>query len=267
MKPPHLPTRVAHAGARDHLLRGCSIFNEIVGKRSLMQANVFAITGRWLDASDAGLLEDLAAVLIGADPRIWPNKVVRLLSAYGSSAAGIAAGELLLDGAWLGFRVGGAVARLLQEVRRRMGPQGDDSTLLQVLRALRKERRFLPGFGVAFRDRDERLERLVHAVRARGADGRPWWRLLEAIRGLDDPRLPPPNIGLGGACILLDLGFDPVELEEVAAFLGEVNFRANAAEGAAQAPEVLRHLPEAFIDDRCTPPRRSPRAEAKDQGT
>jgi hypothetical protein len=88
---------------------------------------------------------------------------------------------------------------------------------------------------------------------------------LRLILNLADTDLPRPNISLGAVCLALDMGLEASTIDEVMAFLGQVNFRANAAEGAAQAPEVLRRIPEAFIEDRCVPPRRSPRAEAGDQ--
>jgi hypothetical protein len=72
-----------------------------------------------------------------------------------------------------------------------------------------------------------------------------------------------PNIGVGTAAVCLDMGFTPHEISWLAVSLCQVPFIANAVEGAAQKPDVLRRLPDEAIRYIGAAPRVSPRETAR----
>ncbi|MGH7440596.1 MAG: hypothetical protein ACRENE_33310, partial [Polyangiaceae bacterium] len=78
---PVLITRVGHASAGHHRFRGYHVGDELVGKETYFSAVSLALGGRRLDADEAAVLDELSAALLGPDPRIWPWKLCRLMSA------------------------------------------------------------------------------------------------------------------------------------------------------------------------------------------
>jgi hypothetical protein len=119
----------------------------------------------------------------------------------------------------------------------------------------------LAGYGVPFRDRDERQDALRERVMQRGWQERPFWRLQEAFsRRVHEARGLAPNAGAGASALLLDMGFTVPQVPAIMTVLMQNNFVANAVEGAAQAPAVLRSLPPEAVSYAGPPNRRSPRA-------
>jgi len=271
-KKPTLVTRLAHAGFTDHRLRGRSLFREVVGRGTPLQVAIFALCGKWIEGVDLLLMQDLGSILVVADPRIWPDKITRLVSSYGSSVPAFAAGEIMQNGSRIGFRVGSACARMLMELQRHLeeggesDPASESDRVGDFLRRKIAAQRGVVGFGVPFRDRDERLARLRECVHERKTQERRYWRLVELIIGLAERgEIPAPNIVFGAAAVELEAGLTPEEMDDVTIYLGQIALRANAVEGAAQAPEILRTLPEQFLKYLGPAPRRSERAQRQDQ--
>jgi len=122
--------------------------------------------------------------------------------------------------------------------------------------------RHVPGFGVAFRDQDERATALAKCVRARGYEDGEHWRALVAANEFMKRRGAPMNIAAATAAVFLDIGFTPSQVGALGPVLLLPNYLANAVEGAEQAPEILRRLPSHAIEDRTPSLRLSPRAQA-----
>src|SRR5688572_24620645 len=116
-----MKTNVGSAGFDDHRFRGFSLYRELLGRESFAGLLALAIDGRRRTPEEAAMLDDLAAVIAVADPRIWPCKLARVASAYGSSLAGVAASTYLLQDAWIGpYTVKGS-AQVLVEIAERCG--------------------------------------------------------------------------------------------------------------------------------------------------
>ena len=180
--------------------------------------------------------------------------------------AGLCAGLLATDQAHIGPPSMANAARLYVAIARRVvGPEDREGIAAAVDELAVPGYRF-PGFGVAFRDVDERVEGIVHCLdRRRRTDGQ-HWRLLGTLAAELRSRLGLfPNASGATAAVLLDLGFDPDQIEALGLAVLLPNWLANAVEGAAQAPEVLQRLPAECVRYVGEPPRTSPRARGEDE--
>jgi hypothetical protein len=226
---------------------------------------MLAVTRRRLAQAERQFLEDVVVAMTVADPRIWPLKLVRVVSSYTNDLAAFAAGQLCQAGAPIGLHSINRAANLLLEVRRDLGERCDDAEAVSAyVRALLVRNKRLPGLGVPFRPVDERVTLLIACTQARARANLPNFRVflqiqavLEALGG------PLPNAALPLSAICLDLGLESGQCGIFAAALCSIDFVANAVEGAAQAPGALRELPLRAIANRGREPRATPRALAK----
>jgi hypothetical protein len=223
-----------------------------------------AATGRRFPPEDCRVLDDIAAVMTLADPRIYPLKVTRLASSYGNAISGVAAGTLCMNSRFVGpAEVPPAAGRVFQEIDRAVGNALDqDDRARDILRREIGRRKFLPGFGVIRREKDERLPALRDCLARRGRrHERRYWRLYELLVDVvRTERDLEPNISSGIAAAALDLGILPDQLGIICALIGIYLTLPNAFEGARQQPAVLQALPVDCIDYQGPPERTSPRA-------
>jgi hypothetical protein len=235
--------------------------HDITGTLPYWSLVALAVGHPGLDDDACAVLDALSVASSAADPRIWPLKAVRLGSAYGSAMLGMTAGLLVTDGVH-GPRICTGAATWIAAVVAEVGLAPSDDALARALEPWFARHVFpLPGLGVAARDVDERVvafsDWCARTSRRPGAH----WELLRRIEAIAiRERKTPMNITGAAAAILLDLGFAPAQMHLPAVMLVMPCFVANAAEGAAQAPEVLRTLPAASVRYVGVPPRRSPRA-------
>lgn len=266
MKRLELPTNVSRAEWGDNSYFGWSVLNDLLktdGSWSLMS---LAVGGRRLSENEAGLLDDVACSITAADPRIYPLKMTRLLSAYGGIACAFAGSQLYFEDALFGPEPLGGAAAQLAELADDLGGPGSEISV-ELVRGCMEERmakggKFI-GFGIPVRKIDERVEMLRRCLAARNRENLFYWQLLmcaqEAmlqIRGL------PANGASATGAICLDLGFTPDQVKVLSIAFFTHQFLANAIEGAAQAPAELRELPLERIAFVGPEDRTSPRAKA-----
>jgi hypothetical protein len=257
---PSVPTRVAHAGDGAHRYFGYDLFAELLEKETFASLMALSIIGRRLTHEETELLDCLSVVMSVADPRIWPLKINRLIGAYGGTLAAFCSTQMCVEGDLIGMWPAGHAAQFLVELRAGL-PQADECCDAD-LEAFLATRKRLIGYGVAFRERDERLDALRECLQRRGRTNLPFWQLQERVSEVvSRTRKIGPNIVIGAAAMLLDLGFDAHEASAISHFFNLNVHVANAVEGAAQAPAILRRLPDHSINYIGTPPRMSPRAE------
>jgi hypothetical protein len=253
-------TRLAHAEYGDNWFRGYSVNDDLAGAETWLGIVALGIAGRRLTEPERGLLDDLGVALTVADPRIWPLKLTRLVSSYGSTLTGLAAGALSLDEALIGHWTTGAAARFLREVRNVTTGADDLLGIEEACRTRLAAPERLIGFGVPFRPVDERVVLLTKAIAARGRDQLEYWKLFgavaDAVLKLKGLR---PNMTMAAAAACLDLGFDDRQTATIVSLLGMSDFLANAAESAAQKPLALQRLDLASIRYVGHPPRDSGR--------
>ncbi len=230
-------TRVAAVGFPDHRFRGRAVFADLVGRESYAALIARAVGGPELSSEDVALLDDLAAITSVADARIWPLKLTRIVASYGGMLAGFAAGQLPLEGEQIGPPITRYAAELLV-----------DATRTDDLDALVATGRRLVGYGIPFRPYDERFVVLRERVIARERAARRYWSTQESLSAaVMSARGLVPNIGIGSAAVLLDMGFSCYESAAVIHFLNQHVFVSHAVEGAQQRAAVLRELPVSAV--------------------
>lgn len=258
-----LPTQVAHADYEEHMFCGRKLFAELQGRTTFVALIARSLgMQRTLTADELGVLDDLAVITTVADPRIWPLKLIRVISSYGSIYPAWAAAHLCLDRAMIGPDACGRAATVFVSLRAQLEGASDTAIDEEL------DRRFpsmLPpvGFGVPFRTGDERVGAVRAALASRGRVDLPNWKFFErlAVR-FREHRNFVPNIGAAFSAAALDLGFDASAVSPLATALVEAAFVPNAVEGRTQSPEILRTLPPSHVEYRGKEPRTSPRALA-----
>jgi hypothetical protein len=226
-----------------------------------------------LAPEERAVLDDLATVITVGDPRVWPLKLVRVVSAYGGAMAAVAAGTASFAGARVGYPAAGLAAEVLATIGERIaaarstGHASAEAILGDECQRLLAGGGRPFGFGVPFRPRDERLMMLTERVAARGRRDLAHWRIFEQvaetirrIRGLE------PNVGLGAAAVCLDIGFTPTQIGPLITALGSADFWANAVEGAQQASPCMQTLPLGSVRYVGPAPISSPRAVCEGKG-
>lgn len=256
-------TRVAHADFGDNRFRGYVVNEELAGRTSWPSMFSLAIGGPLLNDDDAALVTDLAVCILAADPRIWPLKIVRLVASYGDVLPALAAGHLAIEGAIIGTEPTAKAAEMLVGWGARLGADPSPAEVEAFVDELLSKGR-APGFGVAFRPRDERVDGIKQCLRMRGREGGRYWRLVAAIdRLMTEKRGVQLNLALASSAVLLDVGFTPAQVRMWMSAYIDVNYYANAVEEASLQSQVLRRLPDASIEYVGRAARTSPRAEAK----
>jgi len=257
-----VPTRVAHWGLREHRYFGHAVFGELAGQESFIGLTALSVLGRRMSPADCRVIEDAAACMAMADPRIWPLKMTRVLAAYGTTISAAAAGLLIQEGAQIGPWVCCNAAEALTALSQEIGDDLDDLDRVHaVVERHLARHRFVWGFGTPFRAEDERLVAFRACLERRERSGLRYLRCMErvavAVRRL---RRAEPNIGIGVATALLDLGLTPTEIGSLTIALTQHMFLANALEGVRPEHAFPRQLPEQFVTFVGRAPRSSPRA-------
>jgi hypothetical protein len=227
-----------------------------------------AAIGRRPTDEEREVLDAVAVIMTSADGRIWPLKLGRLVSSYGGTLAGWCASLLTMEGPRLGPWILGYAAKDLVELRDAVGVRVDDPEALATeARAFFERKRRVVGLGVPLRVHDERYVALEGWVERTGRAGHPFWRLQAALaahaRAAENLA---PNVGLGIAAVLLDLGYTPLQISALVTFVNQNVFAANALEAAQQCSGEMQRLPDESVSYIGPPPRSSPRAAAAGVG-
>jgi hypothetical protein len=257
-------TRVAHAEHGDNQYCGYSVLRDLAGKISTSSAIALAAGMRSITEEDARVLDDVLVCSLAADPRIWPLKVSRLLASYGGTAIAYGGAHLSLEGAKVSPWPTGECGELLVELARQLGDAPTAEAVERVVDARLEEKRIFPGFGVVFRDADERMVALEACLEQRHRTSRKYWRIMRLVeQALLRHKKLHANAGAGVAAACLDVGMTPRQAAIFATACASVCFLANAVEGAEQKPSQLRRLPDEALRYDGPGPRPSPRASQR----
>jgi hypothetical protein len=261
------PTHSAHWGWTEHRYFGHRVFGELTGQESLAGLLALSIVGRRLPPDCSALLDDAAAALTLADPRIWPLKLTRVVAAYGHMVPALCAGMLMEDEARIGPWAFLEAAKALLELHATLGTgSATPERVREVVDAYLGKHGFMWGFGTPFRSEDERLVAFRRCVAERQRDQLPYWRTMTLVsQAVRAARKAEPNIGVALAAVLLDMGLTPTQIGALVVSLMQHMFFAHAVEGVT-AKTALRELPAAYVTYQGRPARLSPRAQAEAAG-
>ncbi len=258
-------THVARQVPGDNLYFGYSTLTELLGEETLTGLLAMATIGKRVSKEERAMLDALVVASTSADPRIWPLKLTRLVSSFGGTLAGFGAGQLAMEGKSIGpWTVGVAADELVSLWNLVRGEPGEADALRAAVRGRIERRPRIAGYGVPFRDRDERMEALRTQVVDLGRDRLTFWILQEALSvGMMETWGAAPNMAIGSAAVLLDIGCTPPQASALAAFLNQNVFAANAFEAAQQSEPLMQKLPDECVDYVGPSLRASPRAVSK----
>jgi hypothetical protein len=257
-----ISTRVALNLVGENRYFGHGTLADLAGRETMTGLACMAATGRRPSDEERFVLDLIAVTLCSADPRIWPLKLTRLVASYGGTLAGLAAGQLAMEGKQIGPWVAGYAARELIGLRAEIGERFNDAAAVQeVVEKFVARRPRMVGFGVPLREHDERLQELTRQVVAMGRDRLPYWSLQGVLSEAMIRRWrAAPNAAIGVAALLLDLAYSPLQASAVTAFLNQNVFAANAFEAAQQCEPLMQKLPDDCVTYVGAAPRVSPRA-------
>lgn len=257
---PSFETLVGHSGWDEHLFMGHRVFEELLGQQSWTQLIALSILGRTLSEHELRVARRVAEVQTLADPRIPPLWVARMVATEGRALTGVACGMMACDKGVIGPGVAERCAQMFLELDAALKEPEDAAAVGRWLAERKAAKRGVPGFGIPFRGRDERIVAITRAMKAEGHEGRYWRWCLLLQEVAEDAIGIPPNIILAYASLCLDLGFDTEGAGLFANMCTMHCFTANAYEGMKQRDEVMRRLPDDWVEYRGQAPRRSPRA-------
>lgn len=260
-----IPSHVALAGLHEHQFRGYPVFSNLLGNISFTGMMILAIGGKKLSIEEAAILDDFATALTMADPRIWPPKIARITSCYGSFPNAMSSAFLSLSRR-IGAGTVSEVAKMLLDIQNEIEKKNlkDDEAIKDIIRAHISKKKIINGFGLIGRPTDERLEAFKTRICEKKLNKKKYWRLHELVGDVvQQERHVVPNITLGGAGFLLDLGLNVEQVYQAFVLLLLIPFIGNASEGALQAPAIIQCLPKEYIADKTHAPRKSPRSQGR----
>jgi hypothetical protein len=249
-----IETRVGHTGADELRFRGHRVFGELLGHVTVGQMLILGATGRLLDPDDIAIVDDIVVAMSSADPRLWPFKVTRLGTTFGTAGYGVAATLVSAEGGMYGPGRLFASASWLVALDREITEAPSDEVIAKALD------RGGHGFGVLYRTRDERYEALMRQVELRRRHELRFARLCrETVRVARSTKNLEPHVFFAIAALGLDLGLSPHAVTTLATIVLFHDAMPNALEGALQRPVSLQRLPASVVEYRGEAARRSPR--------
>lgn len=241
--------RVGHIGDDDNRFCGHAVFAELATSvRSPAELWALACGVDQMSDDDHEVWRVMALALTSPDARVWPLKLARTLASYGNPVAGCFGAQLGNDSDRMGPGTATGAARSLAWIAEQAGEGADDATVASVVARHLAERGRIAGFGVPLRPEDERLVGLRRLLAGHSATAGRHWRLHEqvvtAVRAASGLA---PNIVIGLAALLLDLGLRPARAGMAVSLLMAHTFAAHAIEAAEEDGPRLQELPPGAI--------------------
>ncbi len=226
---------------------------------------------RMTDASDGILValgvadpspaarEALRLAMLGTmspDARVWPLKLTRLLASHGDPLAGFFGAQLVSAGKVMGPGAALHAARALRYIGDVVGDDPTDAELTAAIAAWKARcGGRIGGFGVPFRDIDERRVHLLRLIAGGPLAGGRYFRLHERVAAVMHPL--QPNVALTVAALFLDVGIDAERAGVALAVMMSHVFLGHALEAADQDGARLHDLPADVVEYRGVAPRRT----------
>lgn len=255
--------RAGHIGYHDNRFCGHSVFGDLAKTtRGPIDLLLLAFGLRVSDA-DLELVRAIALAVCSPDARVWPLKMARTLASYGDPVTAYFGAQLANAGDKMGPGTATGACRSLAWIAEQVGADPSDEAVAAAVDRHLAERGRIAGFGVPFREEDERLVAMRPWLARHPAMLRPSWRLAAQVERVLRARGVRPNIVLAVAALFLDLGLPPPRAGMLLGALMAPGFAAHAIEAAEHDGPLLRELPRAAVDYQGAPPRRSPAEAAR----
>jgi hypothetical protein len=246
-------SRVGHILDGDNRFLGQSTFdgwNRTLG--SSTDAVLVALGITELDAHSRDVARIVAVCLTSPDARVWPLKLTRLLASYGNPMVGLFGGQLATAGKVMGPGAAIQSGHGLVWISQQIEGSPTDPQIAEVVAAwcARGNGRF-GGFGVPFREIDERRTAMLRMVEGTSIVHGHYWKLHKRVVQAMNP--VQPNCVISMSAALLDIGVHPDDLGAAFAILMTHIFLAHAREACAIDGSRAYALPPECVDYKGTP--------------
>lgn len=192
----------------------------------------------------------IALCLASPDARVWPLKLTRLLSSWGDPVAGYFGGQLVTAGKVMGPGAGTSAALCLQWLLHQVGEGASQEEVSSAVARWKAENPGpIGGFGVPFREHDERRVALLRFVGDGPiSKGRHWRLHHQLVEAMAPVR---PNCAISFSAILLDIGVAPERCGLAFSVLMPHVFLGHALEGSEDGAR-LNDWPASHVEYRGT---------------
>jgi hypothetical protein len=244
-------TRAGHIAYGRNRFCGADVFDTLAHEvRTPIDLLIRSFGGRTLDDEDREVLRCVSLALTSPDARVWPLKLTRVLASHGNLFAGFYGAQLANFTDIIGPNAATSCARALATIA---AATDIDAAVARFL----ERKQVIGGFGVPFREEDERLVELERLLANHPITHRKPWLVSRALaRALRQRNNVRPNVVSALAAIVLDLAIAP---HRAGLFVGVMMAHTYAAHTleACDDDARLRELDFRHVDFRGRAPRRS----------
>lgn len=236
-------TRVGCIVEGDNRFLGRSVYHE--WERSIETPadpllHVLGVTR--LDSVTREAFRLLSLCVMSPDARVWPLKLTRLLASWGDPIAGFFGAQLVTAGRVMGPGATTFAAQALTSIARAVGTEPTLASVQAAAERFKDETQApLAGFGVPFRDVDERRVALLRFVGDGPLSQRAYWKLHQLLVETQAPAAP--NCIISFAALLLDAGVPPERCGLAVTLLMPHVFAAHALEASTLDGAKLNSWP------------------------
>ncbi len=242
-----ITTRVGQILDTDNRFLGRSVFEEWVHLvRTPSDALLLSLGVTEFEELGREAVRLISLCLMSPDARVWPLKLTRLLASWGDPLAGYFGAQLLTAGKVMGPGAGTGAARCLHWLAGEVGEAPSQADVATALARWKSENPGpLGGFGVPFRELDERRVALLRFVGDGPLSKRRFWRLhLQLVEAMAPVR---PNCAISFVALLLDMGIAPERCGLSLAVLMPHVFLAHALEASTLDGARLNQMPASQV--------------------
>jgi hypothetical protein len=254
-------TRAGHIQYGRNRFCGADVFDTLERQmRTPTDLLILSFGGRALDDEDREALRCVSLALASPDPRVWPLKLTRVLASRGNLFAAFYGAQLANFTDIIGPNAATSCAAALATIASRVDDPADTTRVDAVIAQFLEPRPIVGGFGVPFRDEDERLVELERLLADHPITRRTPWLVARALgRVIGQRNNIRPNVVSAICAILLDLGIAPHRAGLLLGVMMTHTYAAHAVEACDQDGSLLSELDFEHVDYRGHAPRRSGR--------
>ena len=255
-------TRVGHIAYGRNRFCGADVFGKLAYEVAIpSDLIVRAFGGRRLDTADREVLRCVALAVTSTDARVWPLKLARILASHGNLYAGFHGAQLANATDRMGPNAGTGAALALAAISDAVGAAHDDASVIEAAaHRLVEAQAVIGGFGVPFRDEDERLVELAKLLECHPITRRRAWRMYRGLAAAVYARSKVrANVVAALAAIAIDFEIAPHRVGLFITIAMSHTFAAHALEACDHDGELLRELAVEHVEYRGQPPRVSRR--------
>jgi hypothetical protein len=243
-----IDTRVGQIVDGDNRFMGQSMREHWSRALTCQSDSIMAAVGvRDLSPAHREVQRLIAICTLSPDARVWPLKLTRLIASHGDAAMGYFGAQLVSTSKFMGPGAGAHAAKALCAIAAEVGDDPSDEAVARAVKAwlARTGERFA-GFGVPFRDDDERRVTLLRLAQGGPLERGRYWRLHKQVVAAMTPARP--NCVITFVAMLLDVGVEPEQCGLMIATAMAHVFLAHAIESSRSRDPRAQNLAPEWVE-------------------